>query len=93
MLEKYNLYIGSNNQTKEFELSKIESITSRYFESFTITMSIGYWNESKENTAIVTIATPIEERPTVYKLAKHLKDILNQESIMIEITNPNFNFI
>lgn len=94
-MEKYTLYIGSNNKTKRLEYSKILNITLEYFpQGFTAQKAQGIWKGGKENTAIVTISTEPENRPKVYMLAQKLKTKLEQQAIMVEFTDSlNYNFI
>ena len=91
-MKKAYLYIGSNNTTKELESEKIESIISAHFDGFTTSEVIGYWKGKKEQTLKVEIVTD-ESNTALVKLAKELKIKLDQESVLLEITQSNIAFI
>lgn len=50
------VYVGSNNDTKELELDRIQEIAARRHQGFTLYTATGYWLGSKEATAVLIIA-------------------------------------
>ena len=91
-MKKAYYYIGSNNTSKELELEKIEAIVSAHFEGFTASEVIGYWKGKKERTLKVEIVTE-ESNTSLVKIGKELKEKLEQESVLLEITQSNIAFI
>lgn len=86
----YTLYIGSNNVTKELELSKIKDIVGKEFDGFTIIEATGYWKGSEEKTAIVEIVS--DNKETIAMLVYLLKTNLNQEAIMVRQSSDIISF-
>lgn len=84
--------MGHNNTTKELEINKIEKIISGHFEGFTASEVTGYWRGEKERTLKVEIVTE-ESDTALTKIAKELKEKLDQESVLMEIINSNIAFI
>lgn len=74
----YNLYIGSNNQTKKLELNKIKSILNTRHQGYTIYPVTGAWNGEEEHTALVTIE---DDTAKIMETMNILKTELNQEAI------------
>ena len=91
-MQKYYIYIGSNNETHQLEKEKAEQVISKYFEGFTAYEVIGYWRGAQERTLKVEIASE-EASVKVIRLCKELKAALNQEAIMLEQVHSNVAFI
>jgi len=94
---QYKIFIGSDNITKELNISKIEDTASKFFNAFTLEKATGYWNGTPEHMATVTVLSTAkdldQERTNVYKLAKELKESLNQDSVLVTLQEVNANFI
>lgn len=94
MFTKVYLYIGSNNETKELELLKIESIISDNFEGFTLYEVVGYWQRSKEKTAKIELVLENEgDKTKLLRMVKLLKKELKQDAILVETFQSNSIFI
>lgn len=91
-MQKYYIYIGSNNETKKLEVSHSCQIISEYFDGFTAYEVIGYWKGQKEKTLKVEIVS--DDMPAkVSKLCKQLAIELKQDAIMLEQVESNTAFI
>ena len=93
-MEKYYIYIGSNNETHKLETVEAIKIISEYFEGFTAYEVIGYWKGSEEKTLKVEIVT--EDKAghiAIIKMIKELKISLHQDAIMLEKIQSNTVFI
>lgn len=84
MSKTYRLFVGSNNQTKEVERSRLEAILSFYFSGFTIENATGYWKGEKERSAVVTLTDPENK---VEQVIHELKAELQQEAIAYQEVN------
>lgn len=90
----YTIYIGSNNVTKELELSKIKEIVGTWFDGFTIYEVSGYWKGIEEKTAKVEIYSDGGFVGLgIFKLVNELKEKLNQDSIMLRKHTDTVEFI
>lgn len=90
-MQKFTLYIGSNNKTKELDTNTIKSILKSFkVHAYTYQEALGYWNNSPEKNAIVSIIT--EEASTIALsipyLAGELARILDQEAVLVESFYP-----
>lgn len=93
-MQKYYIYIGSNNETHKLESEQAISIISGYFEGFTAYEVIGYWKGSQEKTLKVEIISEIGAGDVaIVKMIKELKASLKQDAIMLEKINSNTVFI
>lgn len=81
MFNTFQLFIGSNNNTHKLEIEKIERIMSSHFDGFTISQGTGYWQGSREHTAIVEISTDNDILP----LIDELKQTLHQDAIAYRV--------
>lgn len=93
-MQKYYIYIGSNNQTHALESEKAISIISKYFDGFSAYEIIGYWKGSQEKTLkIEIVAEAGTNDPAIVRMIKELKVDLNQDAIMLEKITSNVAFI
>lgn len=90
--KKAYLFIGSDNQSKKLEKEKIERILNKHFEGYSASQIVGYWKGTREKTLKVEVIT---DKPKSYlkSVAEELKTGLNQESVLLEITKSDCNFI
>lgn len=79
-MKTYQLFIGSNNQTKQLEKQVIENILAEHFEGFTLQEGTGYWHGEREQTAIVTVSFDGPMNKLEWALS-HLKNSLKQQAI------------
>ena len=91
-MKKIYFYVGSNNKTHELEVDKIEQIVSKYFDGFSTFEIVGYWKGNKERTLKVEVVTEVDTT-IVAKVAKDLKEQLQQDAIMVEVLDSNTMFI
>lgn len=91
-MKKAYYYIGSNNLTHALELEKIESTIAQHFDGFTAFEVVGYWKGSKERTLKVEVITEKADSELV-KIGRELRVKLEQESVLLEITDSNAAFI
>lgn len=75
-MKTYELYIGSNNDTGELELEKIENILDQYADSYSVIPIIGRWLGQREESVQVLIS--VEDIGT---LIEELKKELEQDAI------------
>jgi hypothetical protein len=81
-MKLYKIYIGANNETKKLEKRKIEDILNRDFEGYTLQEVTGYWQGTKEKTALVSLAVDNDTdiTPTITRIKKELF----QDAVMVE---------
>lgn len=93
-MNKYSIYIGSNNATNELESDKARTVIARYFQGFSEYEITGVWNGTSEKTLKVEI---VAEKGTsevaVVALCKELAKELQQDAIMLEQVESNTAFI
>lgn len=93
-MQKYYIYIGSNNETHKLETEQAIKIISGHFEGFTMYEVIGYWKGSKEKTLKVEIVAENNAGDiAIIKMIKELKESLKQDAIMLEKIESNTIFI
>jgi len=91
-MQKAFFYVGSNNETHELEVGKIEATLVKHFDGFTASEVVGYWKGSKERTLKVEVVT--DESPAfLARVAKELAKNLSQDAVMMEIVESNVAFI
>lgn len=90
-LSSYQLFIGSNNDTGKLEMTKIIQVLKNHFQGFTIVKSKGYWQDSIENSCVVTISTdfPSDIVQAIYEL----KTVLRQDCIGVVRISDTMKFI
>lgn len=87
----YKLYIGSNNKTKKLESQKAIKTASLYFEGFSVSQILGYWQGQAEKTLLIEIETI--EKSKVIQLSKQLAAELQQQAIGLVQTSEKMEFI
>lgn len=91
-MQKAFYYIGANNETGKLEKEKALSILATHFEGFTAFEVVGYWHSIREKTLKVEAVT--DKKPDeLARIGKELREKLQQESVMLEITQSNIAFI
>ena len=91
-MKKVRFYIGANNDTKKLERDKIEATLNKHYDGYTAYEVVGYWHGDRETTLLVELIS--DEADAVHvKVAKELKTVCEQESVLIEITEVNATFI
>jgi len=91
---KYNLYIGSNNDTKQLEEKHIIDLVSAWYEGFTCYKVKGFWKGVSEDAMKVEICVEDTSVNTlaINQMVIEMKRMLNQESIMVEKVNSVIEF-
>lgn len=92
-MQKYYIYIGSNNETHALEAEKAIDIISKYFDGFSAYEIIGYWKGSQEKTLKVEIVSDNKTDATIIRMIKELKADLRQDAILLEKITSNVAFI
>lgn len=77
-METFTIYIGSNNETKELELDRINAITGDNHDGFTLYTATGHWLGTEEATAILIIH---DDPAKVMATIDTLKTELHQDAI------------
>lgn len=87
--EKYIVYLGLNDKdTKKQErttkdcIQLLKSIVSNYFYGATISSAIGYFEGKPEKSIRIELLYTNEK--TVLNFATDLRDIFNQQSVLVE---------
>lgn len=94
MMQKYYIYIGSNNETHKLESAEAIETISKYFDGFTAYEVIGYWKGTQEKTLKVEIvADQGQGDARIIKMIKELKAQLKQDAILLEKIQSNTAFI
>lgn len=81
----YTLYVGSPNDTNELtaeDINSIKTIVSKYFESYTYVKACGVFQDTEEDTVLITIANATKSK--VYQLGEELRAFLKQDGVAIE---------
>lgn len=91
-MNKVFFYVGANNTTGELEIEKIEALVAAHFNEFTAYEVIGYWRRKKERSLKIEVITD-ESAPAIARIAKELKEKLNQEAVGFEVVKTNFALV
>lgn len=91
-MKKAIFYIGANNQTKKLEQKKIEVTMNKYFEGYSAMQIIGYWKGQRERTMMVQVVSDSSDA-VLSRCAVELCDVLQQDSVMLEVVESNVAFI
>lgn len=83
-MQKYQLYVGANNTTKEVEKKKLVEVLSPVFTGFTWQEVQGFWAGEPENSVIVTLYSD-ESSDKVRELARNICRELDQQAVLVEI--------
>lgn len=75
------------------QLNKILKFTSDYFNGFTLYKTIGFWKGIKEKSRIIEILSKFKIEYVKYAIANYIKEIANQESVLITSKTLNMEFI
>lgn len=93
-MQKYYIYIGSNNETHKLESKEAIETISKYFDGFTAYEVVGYWKGSQEKTLKVEIVSDEGQGDArIVKMIKELKEVLHQDAILLEKIQSNSVFI
>ncbi len=98
---KYKMYIGlkEKNMSKNISVKNFNAILNNRFskigiKGFNISFINGFWNNKQEKTAIVEFINTFGlSEKVINNTTRELAIDLNQESILIERLQSNYNFI
>lgn len=94
-MQKFTLYIGSNNKTHELDASTIKAILNKFnINAYTYQEATGYWNNTPEKNAIVSINTEYASTLalSIPYIASELARILEQDAVLVETHSPQAPF-
>ena len=88
LTQKYVLYVGADNETREVDTDSINAYLSNFLDGYTLSHSIGLWKGETEESVIVTILTdqPLE---AMREITSDLRKLLKQTSIFMEVSEVN----
>lgn len=86
----YKLYVGSNNETKELEMDKIESILQANLDGYTLYSARGCWKGVSEDSVIIEVQGVSYEK--IMEIASTLRDSLEQDAVALQEV-PDLSFI
>lgn len=92
-MKKINFYIGANNSTKQVEKDKALSILSSHYEGMNVTEIVGYWRGEREESILVSIVCETVDFTLIKTACKQLNTDLDQQAIMVEVSDSNTLFI
>ena len=90
---KYSFYIGSNNDTREVEITKIQQLFNEHFKAFTVKHTLGYYENEPEKSIIVEIYDNEKTLRFIKTFTENLKIDLKQNSVLLVIEKPKVEFI
>ncbi len=77
-MQTFTIYVGSNNDTHELELDRINKIASGNHDGFTLYTATGHWLGTEEATAVLIIH---DDPAKVMATIERLKTDLHQDAI------------
>ena len=87
-MQTFTIYVGSNNDTHELELDRINAISARNHDGFTLYTATGHWLGTEEATAVLIIHdVPARIMATI----EALKIELHQDAIGYQLA-PTLQF-
>ncbi len=87
-MQTFTIYVGSNNDTKQLELDRINAITARNHEGFTLYTATGHWLGTEEATAVLIIH---DHPDRIQATIEALKIELHQDAIGYQVS-PTMQF-
>ena len=84
-----NFYIGSNNDTKKVEISKIEKHFNTMFKGYSLYKGVGLWETMKENSVLVKVFTKRINNKDLMTFTENIKKDLKQYSIILTKERKN----
>ena len=89
----HNRKFGSAVTTDEMK-DFIETNVVPYFDGFTVSLSIGYWEGKRELTTVIEISLPVEKAHSeVFAIATNARDLFGQEAVMLRTFKSEVAFI
>jgi hypothetical protein len=79
--------------TENKNLKTVEKLVSKYFDGFTILKSTGYWRLQREHGLVIEVTDPTIKKTTIDKLAREIRDVNAQETVLVQRIKNNMYFI
>ena len=79
--------------TENVNKQGIIEIITKYIDGFTLIDAQGYWRGKPEDALIIEIEVVLTGQSTIYSLAKDIKKLNNQESVLIQKIETKSHFI
>ena len=70
-------------QTEDINREKILRIVRNIFSGFSVQVQLGYWDKIQENSICIIVIANREDRDAIFNIAKGIKDLNNQESVLV----------
>jgi hypothetical protein len=70
--------------TEDKNREKVEAIVGTYFDGFTVIEATGYWKGTKEKSLVIEIWTDDNARSDINVVAKRIKEVNNQEAVLVQ---------
>ena len=88
----YTLYIGADNLTGELDTDTTRKVLlDNGIEGWTELEAVGFWQGSSEKSLVVTLST---DKGTVHRIARQLRDKLNQDAIgLVQVSPQAFELV
>jgi hypothetical protein len=83
-MKTYRIY------TEDINREKIVKIISNWFDGFTLFEGTGYWNGINEAALVIEIIAEDEDMESIAVIAKKIKSVNRQESVLVSKTEVNF---
>lgn len=71
----------------------LNELANQYFNNFTITKGVGYYNNKKEKAKVIEVIGEKDIQSKIEKLANSIKKANNQDSVLIQSIPNNFKSI
>lgn len=88
-MQTFTIYVGSNNDTKQLELDRINAIASGNHDGFTLYTATGHWLGTEEATAVLIIH---DDPAKIMATINTLKKELHQDAIAFQEV-PTLQFV
>lgn len=79
--------------TEDLNRSGIEAIISQYFDGFRVVSDSGYWKGASEDSLTIDIVAEEYEQPLIEKIARKIKEVNHQESVLLQVFANDFAFL
>lgn len=67
----------------------LPEIVNQYFNNFSIVNSTGFYQGKQENSQIIEIVNNKTVKPKIKKLAENIKQVNNQDSVLLQELENN----
>lgn len=71
----------------------LTELAGNHFKGFTVTPAVGYWKGNQESSKVIEIVGNQSMKPEVKKLAREIKQVNNQESVLLQELPNDSEFI